>query len=509
MNTAQLMIDNLERFGEYTYVTFKDRRATNAETILRAQRLATVLRNKGIGAGDRVVVMMPNCPEVMEAFHAIWRIGAVISPFTPKLGSREVGYQIEDSGAVAAIASSDTAPVIAEATAGIDGFQHLLVFGPGGVDRAHDITGEVASAEPFEHMVDLDPDDMAVLLYTSGTTGNPKGVMLSHRSTAFNAEALSRRNRSFEPGSKTLAVLPLSHGYGVLMMNTWSIWGASIHVLPQWDVAAAFEAIQRHRIQHLSLVPTMFSDMVSFPDRERFDTSSLETSGSGGAFLPDDLRLEFERTFGVMVRDGYGMTEYCSVVCCYDFEDDPHRPGSVGTPIDDTEVRIVDFNGNDVPAGVDGELLVRGACTMTGYWNKEEATRTTIRDGWVHSGDVAHLDEDGYIYITGRTKDLIIKGGENISPKELEEAIQEHPAVAVVAVIGVPHERYGEDICAVVLRMPGATVTEDEIKSHASDYVTKFKVPSHVVFLDEMPTTHSGKVQKNKLRELVAERLID
>jgi long-chain acyl-CoA synthetase len=333
--------------------------------------------------------------------------------------------------------------------------------------------------------------------------------MLSHRSTAFNAEALSRRNRGFEPGAKTLAVLPLSHGYGVLMMNTWSIWGASIHVLPQWDVAAAFEAIQQHRIQHLSLVPTMFSDMVSFPDRERFDTSSLETSGSGGAFLPDDLRLEFERTFGVMVRDGYGMTEYCSVVCCYDFEDDPHRPGSVGTPIADTEVRIVDFNGNDVPPGVDGELLVRGPCTMTGYWNKEEATRATVRDGWVHSGDVAHLDEDGYIYITGRTKDLIIKGGENISPKELEEAIQEHPAVAVVAVVGVPHERYGEDICAVVLPVPNAEVTEEEIKRHAAGYVTKFKVPSRVVFLDEMPTTHSGKVQKNKLREIAAGQLVD
>jgi long-chain acyl-CoA synthetase len=282
MNAAQLMIDNLERFGEYPYVSFEDRSFSNAETILRAQKLARVLEVHGIGAGDRVVVMMSNRPEVIEAFQAIWRIGAVISPFTPKLGAREVGYQIADSGAVAAITSPEIAGVIAEAASGVDTFKHLMVFEESEAAGAEDITHQVEAADPLEEVADRDPDDMAVLLYTSGTTGNPKGVMLSHRATAFNAEALSRRNQSFELGSRTLAVLPLSHGYGVLMMNTWSIWGATIHLLPQWDVRAAFETIHQHRIQHLSLVPTMVSDMVSFPDRDQYDTTSLDKIRANG-----------------------------------------------------------------------------------------------------------------------------------------------------------------------------------------------------------------------------------
>ena len=211
-----------------------------------------------------------------------------------------------------------------------------------------------------------------------------------------------------------------------------------------------------------------------------------------------------KKVANVMVRDGYGMTEYCSVICCYSHEDDPHRPGSVGIPVDDTEVRIVDSEGNEAPAGVDGELIVRGPCMMKGYWNKEEATRATIRDGWVHSGDVAHLDEDGYIYITGRTKDLIIKGGENISPKKIEDAIYDYPAVAQVAVIGVPDARFGEEIWAVVATGDGQTVTEEEIRTHAAKRVTKFKLPSRVLFRSELPKNHTGKILKKELREEMA-----
>jgi long-chain acyl-CoA synthetase len=248
------------------------------------------------------------------------------------------------------------------------------------------------------------------------------------------------------------------------------------------------------------VMPTMMTYMLNFPDRARYDTSSLDTVTSGGAALPEEVRLAIEREFGVVVKDGYGMSECTTSVCGY-WVDEPHLPGSVGRAIPGVELKIVDADDNTLPPGREGEICIKGPNVMKGYWKKPEETAQALRGGWMHSGDLGRLDEEGHLFITGRIKDLIIKGGENISPNELEDVIHKHPAVADVAVIGVPDPTFGENIWALVVPRHDRTATEDEIKAHVGQYLTKFKIPERVVFRSDLPKTHSGKVRKTELRK--------
>jgi long-chain acyl-CoA synthetase len=503
MNAVQLSVENLERFGEYTTVYYEDQSFTNAQLAERAQKLATLLDARRIEAGDRVLVMMPNNPEVYAAFQAIWRIGAVILPITPQLGPTEVNYLLSNSEAKAAITTPLLAPVLAQAAQGVATLRHLLVFGASEAEGAEDISSAIEAADPYPRIVDREGEDLAVLLYTSGTTGKPKGVMLSHDNVLSNARDVFKLAPEIEPFRVGLAVLPLSHSFGILMMNLGSIYGSVGVVLPQFDLQQVFEAIERHKVYGVALVPTMMAYMLNFPDRDKFDTSSLAEVVSGGAALPDEVRLEMERVFDCRLKDGYGMSECTTSVCGYR-DEEPHRPGSVGRPIPGTELKIVDPEDNPLPPGEDGEICIKGPGVMMGYWRNEEATREALRGGWMHSGDLGQLDEDGYLFITGRVKDLIIKGAENISPNELEDAIHKHPGVADVAVIGVPDTVYGENIWALVVPAVGHSPTEDEIKEHAGQYVTKFKIPARVLFRDALPMTHSGKVRKTELRKEAA-----
>ena len=505
MNIAQLSLDNIQEYGEYVALWFDDRSITNVEQYHHSSKLARMLQTHGVAPGDRVIVMMLNSPDVMAAFTATWKLGAVIIPVTPMWTAREVRYLMEDSHASMVLTSPELAARLVEAAEGIETIREILVVGPTETPGVTEIADEIDSAEPYTPMFAPAPDDMAMLLYTSGTTGDPKGVILSHENLVASIDMV-HRNLAGIKDVRTVSSLPLSHIYGVLVMNMGFRLGTRIRILRAWDTQAVFEAIQELQVNRLSVVPTMLTYMLNFPDRDRYDVSSLTNVGSGGAPIPEAVRVEFERVFDCTVKQGYGLSETAAALSGYR-PDEPYRVGSVGRPLPGIDACVLDNENRPLAPGESGEICARGPQTMRGYLNKQQATREAIIDGWLHTGDIGHIDADGYIYITDRKKDLIIKGAENISPKEIEEGIYAHPAISEAAVFGVADERFGEDLVAAVVLRHGASATETELQAHLSGYVTTFKIPARVVFLDELPKNNTGKIQKRSLRDQFADLL--
>ncbi len=503
MNAARLALDSMDEYGEFTAIHFEGTSHSNVEQNAFAGRLASLLQQHGVKPGDRVVVQMPNSREVLAVFQAIWKTGAVIVPVTPQLGVREAGYIVENSEAEIVLTLPGFAERAAGATKGIPRLRHLFVIGETSFEGTEDVRAEVAAAEPIETLCDRADDDMAMLLYTSGTTGRPKGVMLSHGNLVSNHRAVAKLER-LAPRSSTLLVLPLSHSFGVLMMNLTYIFGASAAILKKFDPERVVQTIEEFRVNRFGMVPTMLTGLINCPEREHYDVSSLESINSGGAILPNEVRLEFERLYDCRVLEGYGLSESAPTATGY-HNDDVYRPGSVGPAIPGVTVTIQDPEGNAMPTGEQGEICIQGPNVMKGYWKDGEGTREALRGGWLHSGDVGYMDGDGYVFITDRMKDLIIKGGENISPREIEEAIHEHPAVAETAVIGMPDAHYGETIWAVVTPKHSQTISEKDIVEHAARYVTKFKLPSKVVVMKELPKNSTGKISKKDLRDQLME----
>ncbi len=323
--------------------------------------------------------------------------------------------------------------------------------------------------------------------------------MLSHKSILVNHRAVASMGRLKER-SQTVLMLPLSHSFGVLMMNVCYLTGCTATILPRFDPRQVLETIHTRRVTRFPAVPTMLVHLINFADRGKYDTSCLESVNSGGAILSNEVRVQFERLYNCKVLDGYGLSE-CSPTASAYFFHETTRPGSIGRPIPGVEITIQDAEARELPTGEAGEICIRGPNVMQGYWKNPEATRETLRGGWLHSGDVGYFDADGYLYLTDRIKDLIIKGGENISPREIEDALYTHPAVAENVVVGVPDPVYGENIVAVVAFKPGQSATEDELRQHAAAQVTKFKLPARWVFADVLPRTPNNKIDRKNLRQ--------
>ncbi len=500
MNVARLVLDCVERCGEYPAIYYEGQTFTNVEHLRRAEHLAAVLESIGIRPGDRVAVMMPNNPDVTAAFHAVWQLGAAIVPMPPQLLAGEAGYILNSCSAKVLLAWPSLVGRLQETIADLAEKPQLLTIGDAA--GARNIEPDLRAASPIQTLHDCPDDHLALLLYTSGTTGNPKGVMLTHGNLRTNALAVAERYHP-APQTMTLHVLPLSHSFGVLCMNVEAVHGLKSVILPRFDTPHVFRAIQEFRVRRFSAVPTMLIAMCHFPQRQDYDCSSLEQITSGGAALPEEVRLEFERLFGCPVRSGYGLSEAAPTVSCY-ADGEAARPGSSGRPIAGVQVCIQDDAGRPLPAGQSGEICTCGPNVMAGYWNDPDATKTVLRNGWLHTGDVGHLDADGYLYITDRMKDIIIKGAENISPRQIEEALHSHPAVAEVAVVGLPHVTLGEEICAVVVLRAGHSATEAELREHAGRFVNKFRVPTRIAFRSELPKNGVGKVLKRELRRELA-----
>lgn len=506
MNAAQLQLDNLERFGAYDAIWFEGRAYTNREIYELACQMAGVLRARGAQPGDRILLIMLNSPAVYAAFIAIWKIGAVMVPVTPMWTAREVRYVLQDSGARLVITSPELAARLTEASADLPDFDGILVYGSketASTANTINLAAELATVPPFGPLVERAPEDLAMLLYTSGTTGNPKGVMLSHDNMIFVADAAYEINRA-AGRVRTMQVLPLSHVYGVITMNLGLRMGNWVYVLKHFDAGRVLATLESFGVQRLAVVPTMLTLLINHPDRAKYNYQALELVGSGGAALPEAARQEFAQLFDCAVKQGYGLSETGGALSSYR-TDEAYRVGSVGRALPGVEVCAMDFYNQPLPPGETGELCTRGRHVMQGYFNNPTATADAVIDGWLHTGDIGRVDADGYVFITDRKKDLIIKGGENISPHEIEEGLYTHPAVAEATVIGVPDPVYGENLLAAVVCKPGQQLSEAELKEHLTTYVTKFKIPARIVFLDTLPKGSSGKILKRALRDQFSE----
>jgi long-chain acyl-CoA synthetase len=501
-NLSELEFEHLDRFGVYTRLYFQDTHYTNLEELRLSGRLARVLREFHVRPGDRVVVMMPNCPELTAAFGAAWMIGAAIVPVIPQWTATEVATILVNSEASLVLTAPSRAERIAQAMAEARVTKPLLVLGESAVPGAINIVPLLETSSAVETPIDRSPFDLAILLYTSGTTGKPKGVVLTHGNLFAAIEGPVCQNPDLERG-RMLHSLPLTHVYGVLIQHLANVWGWTTILLPHFEPVAAFEAIERYRIRYLPLVPTMAVYLLRHPARERFDTSCLFRITSGGAPLPEQLRLDVQRAFGCMVDQGYGLSESAAVATGYKVGE-PYRAGSAGYAVPGVELCVTNDSGDVLSPGEAGEICVAGPNVTSGYWRDPDATRLALRGRWLRTGDVGYLDQDGYLFITDRKKDLIIKGGENISPREIEEVLYLHPAVAEAAVVGVPDALFGEQVCAVIQLAPGAPATADEIRAHLSRHVTRFKLPSEVVFVPALPKNNSGKILKRELKEQLA-----
>jgi long-chain acyl-CoA synthetase len=492
MNLARLGEENVRRFGEYVALHFEGRELTNVDQQRAAARVANALRHLGVAPGDRVLVLLPNCPQVLQAYAGILKAGAVIVPVVFLLSADEVRHILDDSGAKVVI----TSPELAAKTEGWTG--DVVLVGGDGAGRAWDdwLAGEREECETVERA----DEDLAVILYTSGTTGRPKGVALSHGNLASNARSAASLSE-LDREQWTLAVLPLSHSYGLTLMNAGHLLGTKSVLLRWFTPDLVLDTIQTFRVQSMAGVPTMYVYLLNYPDAGRYDTSSMRSWGSGAAPLPVEIVEPFEKKFGGRMLEGYGLTEASPVVSAHRLSG-VRKLGSVGTPIPGVEVAILDEEDRALPVNEVGEIGVRGPNVMLGYYRLPDETQKTLRNGWLHTGDVGRLDEDGFLWIVERKKDLIIRGGFNIYPREVEEVLYAHPAIAEAAVVGVRDALMGEEVCAFVALKSGATADAASIIGFCQERLAKYKTPREVRFLPALPKNPVGKILRKELRTL-------
>ena len=497
-NLAELGDRANERLRGEAVIWFEGVRHTGAELTARTHRIGAGFRDLGIAPGDRVVVYMANRPEVGVVYAALWRAGAVITPAIFLLPPPDLRHILEDSGAVAIVTTPEfVAPALAAAE-GVESIKWVIVEG----DAPEGTTplGELEAAQPGEVVPRAD-DDLAAVMYTGGTTGRAKGVMLSHANLWRAAKA--GHDASNVPGvNRTLVPIPLSHSFGLIV----TIVGMhaeepGVAELLRWFEPARFlEAIQEHQLQRATVVPSMLQLLLDQP-LEDYDLTSLRFFTSGAAPLPVEVAEAFERRVpNLQILEGYGLTENAAVLSI----NTPwaRKLGSVGKPVPGSELAIMDPDGNPVPAGEPGEVWFRGPGVMAGYWNAPEATEAALRDGWLMTGDVGRLDEEGYLYIVDRMKDLIIRGGFNVFPRDVEDVLLQHPAVGMAGVVGVPDPVKGEEVLAYVSLHPGHEATPEELRDFGKERLGRYKYPREVRIVPAIPVTPVGKIDRKRLRAM-------
>jgi len=500
MNIAELTSNNIKEFGEYVSLVFEERDYTNVELNRQAECLAKGLQELGMKPGDRLAMMMGNAPEVLVTFGASYKLGTWAMPILFVLQPEEVAHILDDSEVEVCIVHEIFLPKMLEAKelSAKGTLKHMIIADLEPSDGHLSVHQLISANTPGFEIYPAKDDDVAVLLYTSGTTGMPKGVMLSHYNLYFNSKA-GCETQNFKHSDVSLSVAPLNHSFGIISSIGSTIYGVKGILLSWFDAGKSLELIERYKCTNAAVVPTMLAMLLNHPEAEQADTSSMDRWIVAGAPLPMELYTRFEKTFHGKILEGYGLTE-ASPGVTMNRPDGVYKPGSAGQPLSGVEVTIQDEQGNLLPPNTAGEICVRGPNVMKGYFNKPETTAQTIVDDWLHTGDVGCLDEEGYLFLTERIKDMIIRGGENIYPRDIEEVLFEHPGITEASVIGREDPIYGEDVCAIVVKQPGAELTEEEVIEYAATRLAKFQKPKWVIFVDALPKNLLGKVLKKELR---------
>jgi long-chain acyl-CoA synthetase len=505
LNLAMLLELSARRNPGKVALILDDIKLRYAELNGAANKIANGLVNLGVRPGDKVALMLPNTPHFVMCYYAILKAGATVVPLNVLFKRHEVEYHLDDSDSVALIVWEGFLGEAAEGVQRAKNCRNLIVAQmPGSTTQlaegALPLGALLADTSPVFDTVQMMPDDTAVILYTSGTTGRPKGAELTHFNMFFNAMVCVEKLLPLKQDEVGLAVLPLFHSFGqTCIMNALLYGGGTVTLLPRFDPQKALEIMARDRVTLFSGVPTMYFHLLNFPDADKYDLSALRTCSSGGSAMPVEVMRAFNKKYNVTILEGYGLSE-TSPVASFNHLDREPKPGSIGTPIWGVEMRCVDAEGREVPTGELGEIAIRGHNVMKGYYKRPDANAEAIKGGWFYTGDVAYKDEDGYFFIKDRVKDMLIRGGFNIYPREIEEVLYGHPAIAEAAVIGVHDAALGEEVKAVVAFKPGQLATEQEIIEYCKSRLAAYKYPRTVEIRDTLPKTATGKILKRELK---------
>lgn len=514
LNLATLLENSARERPDKLAIIFNEMKMPYSAVNAAANQIANSLVAIGIQPGDKVAISCPNLPYFPLVYYGILKAGAVVVPLNVLLRPREITYHLQDSDAKVyfCFEGTEQLPMGQMGYAGFQGAescQHFFLMtanpaGPSPIEGVKTLGMFMYNQSPTFATVQTDADDTAVILYTSGTTGQPKGAELSHMNMLMNARLSDNMYENAE-NDVHLIVLPLFHSFGqTVQMNSGFYNGHTLSLLPRFDPDAALGIMQRDNVTIFAGVPTMYWALLNHPGADKYDlekiASNLRLCASGGAAMPVEVMKAFEEKFKVTILEGYGLSE-TSPVASFNRADRERKPGSVGLPVWGVDVKIFDELDNEVAEGELGEIVIRGHNVMKGYYKRPQATADAFRNGWFHTGDIGRIDEDGYIFIVDRVKDMIIRGGFNVYPREVEEVLMSHPAVSLAAVIGIPNEQYGEEVKAFVVLKAGAELTEEELIAWSKDNMAAYKYPRSIEFRDTLPMNATGKILKIELRD--------
>ncbi|PWK15935.1 long-chain-fatty-acid--CoA ligase [Tumebacillus permanentifrigoris] len=499
MNLSLTLRHSAEAFPTVTAIHFQGTDISYAQLEGAVDAFAAGLTQLGLRQGSKVAILLGNCPQFVIAYYAIARIGAVSVPINPLYTPGELQFILQDAGVEAVVAVAPMAPMFQMMRPTLPDLQQVILVGGAGEGALE--FSQVAGNPAELPAVTIDENDLAVVLYTSGTTGKPKGAMLSHRNLVSNAYQAGTF-LGIEQTDRVITVLPMFHVFCMTVcLNAPISRGATLIVFPKFSPTETANVAREAQATIFAGVPTMFNFLVQHPECKREDLQSLRIAISGGSAMPVAVMQAFEQKYGVQVNEGYGLSE-ASPVVCFNPIDAVRKPGTIGLAIIDVEVRLMGEDGQERGVGEIGELICRGPNVMRGYLNRPEETAVTLRDGWLYTGDLATVDEDGYYTIVDRKKDMIIVGGFNVYPREVEEVLFKHPNVAEAAVVGLPDAEYGEKVRAYVALKQADASSTDDLKAYCKEQLASYKVPEEVVILDELPKNTTGKILRRELKNL-------